>query len=226
VRICGSPCTAPRLTQLRGPSRSGRARPTISGRAIPAGAIEGPDGDSFRADIAEVGHTRLKRGRHEARRRMVDTRVRAAKDRPRVTVERSRAGPRARPELVSRRGSVSRHHPRRHHHRTAPARRRPGHRHHLPAAHCRPAAAGPPAGYRTPSPGVTGVPHTAATRAPPRPARALHHSERNPLDPRHPTRTDTAAANRQRARRLARLPARTTLGRHPARRRMPGRGYL
>jgi hypothetical protein len=53
----------------------------ISGRAIPAGAIEGPDGDSFRADIAdiaEVGHTRLS---------VVDTRARVAKDRPRVTVE-------------------------------------------------------------------------------------------------------------------------------------------
>jgi hypothetical protein len=49
----------PRLTRLRGPRRGGPARPTISGRAIPAGAIEGPDGGSFRADIAVVGHTRL-----------------------------------------------------------------------------------------------------------------------------------------------------------------------
>ena len=59
----------------------------ISGRAIAAGPItEGPDGDRFHADIAEVVHTHLNENGHDARRRVVDADARAAKDRARVTL--------------------------------------------------------------------------------------------------------------------------------------------
>jgi hypothetical protein len=64
ARICagirGSPCTPPRSIRSRVPRRSGPGEAKISGRAIAAGPVaEGPDGDRFRAEIAEVVHTHL-----------------------------------------------------------------------------------------------------------------------------------------------------------------------
>jgi hypothetical protein len=74
------------LTRSRAPKRNaGEAK--ISGWAIVAGPVaEGPDGDRFGADITEVVHTRLN-PEDTVLVVMVDARARAAKDRPRLTVE-------------------------------------------------------------------------------------------------------------------------------------------
>ena len=90
ARSRGSPCTPPQLAQSQGAEGQWPGEARISGRAIPAAPIEGPDGDRFRADIAEVVHTRLN---EEATKLVVQWCTPGhgiAKDRPRLTVE---AGP-------------------------------------------------------------------------------------------------------------------------------------
>ena len=64
MRVCaairGSPCTPPRVDPAGGSGAQWPGEAKISGRAIAAGAVaEGPDGDRFRAEIAEVVYTHL-----------------------------------------------------------------------------------------------------------------------------------------------------------------------